>query len=696
MSVDASFADKRMWTTLKTNSDSNRSAFARLFALSFRRPWALTGIIASSLMVALLWGANIGTLYPMVEIVFKGDSIPEYIDREIESESAMVRSIRLENRRLMRQSDGGSDLDSSANQATVRFNQQRIETKTASIRWMRRVSPTLHRWLPTTPFRTLVLVVVLLVGGTAIKLVALGFNIMLVQYVTGRMLLDLRALFFRKALSMDLDRFGENGSADLTSRMANDCAGVVGAAGILIGKVVREPLKMITCLCGAMMICPRLLILVAVFMPLMAFVTGKLGKSIRRSSRRAMEEMSQVFGTLSDAFAGIRVVKAYNTQSAERAKFRWVTAQYFRRSMKMSWYGTLARANNEFFGMTTVGLAILGGGYLVVNQQTHLLGLRMTDEPLNVGQMLLFFGLLIGASDPARKLSDVWASLQGGVAAAHRVCEILDEPVRVTQPNRPIDVARPHRHLSLDAVHFAYPSGPNVLCGIDLEIPHGQCVAIVGPNGCGKSTLANLFCRFDDPQSGTIQLDGVSMRDMDLRNLRRRIAIVTQRPVLFDDTIENNIRYGSPRADDHAVVRAAKLARADEFIRHKTPDGYATRLGSGGVRLSGGQMQRIALARAMLRNPDILILDEATSAIDVESETLIHEALGTFLTDRTGIMITHRPSSLALADRIVVIESGRVVDQGTRDDVLRRNRFLQSLCGGLIDETSPEPWGKAA
>jgi ATP-binding cassette subfamily B protein/subfamily B ATP-binding cassette protein MsbA len=442
------------------------------------------------------------------------------------------------------------------------------------------------------------------------------------------------------------------------------------------------------CLAGALFVCPRLLMLVLVLTPIVALVMHHLSRAIRRASRRAMEEMSQLYGMLNDAFAGIRVVKAFNTQAFERAKFNRGISAYYRKSMKMAFYNTLARSSSEMLGMATVGLAILAGGYLVVNKQTHLLGIRMSDQPLNVGQVLMFFGFLIGASDPARKLADVWSGLQRGIAASARVYEVIDQPVRVRDPARPINTPRPHQHIHFQDVSYQYPSGPQVLRGIDLSIRHGETIAVVGPNGCGKSTLVSLMCRFDDPQGGCIRLDEARVDQLRIRDLRRRIALVTQRTVLFDDTIENNIRYGSPGADSHAVVRAAKLAFADEFIRRKTPSGYDTILGVGGMRLSGGQMQRIALARAFLRDPDILVLDEATSQIDLESEQLIHQALQRFLTDRTGLMITHRPTSLAMADRIVVIESGRIVDSGCHEELIERNRFYQSLCGGSMRKSA--------
>ena len=655
--------------------------FGRVLKIALRKRWSLLGVLASSLLIAMLWGANIGTLYPMVEVVFQGESIPEYAERRIRESDEVVRTLDDElasiNEKLAVQS--GQARQSLLVQAEA--IEAKREVYAHSVDYLRRFQPWIDAYAPDGPYNTLILVVTFLLIGTGIKLIALMSNLLLVQNIAEKTSLELRSEFFRKALKLDLDSFGDNGSANLTSRLTNDISHVAGGLNILLGRLIREPLKMIVCLSGAVLVCPRLLLLVLVVVPILGIIMAQLSRAIRRSSRRAMEEMSQLYGMLNDAFAGIRVVKAFSTQGKERAKFHLGSEKYYQKSMKVAFYNTFARSSSELFGIATVSLAILAGGYLVVNRETHLLGMQMSSKPLSVGEILMFFGFLIGASDPARKLSEVWTGLQKGVAAADRIYEIIDQPIRVTEPNHPRTSSRGTATIHFDRVQFKYPHGPEILRGVDLKISQGQTIAVVGPNGSGKSTLVSLLCRFDDPQSGRVELNGVPINEMRLRDLRRRMALVTQRTVLFDDTIENNIRYGTPGATSNEVMEAAKLAFADDFIRNKTPSGYQTRLGSEGIRLSGGQMQRIALARAFLRNPDILILDEATSQIDLESEQLIHSALDSFLANRTGIMITHRASSLMLADRIVVIESGQVADIGKHHELIGRNRFYQSLCG---------------
>ncbi len=659
--------------------------FLRVLRIAARQRVAMASCVLTSLLIAMLWGLNIGALYPVVEVVFKGDGLPSYFASKVADTQQKILKQDLDIDKLHQTIFKTTASEQRAKlESELRYAKFARDANVYTLSWYQWIKPSIDQYAPSKPYPTLLAIIGLLMAGTVIKLLALSANLLIVQTITERTTMALRAIFFRHALHLDLDEFGDTGSAQLTSRLTNDVGHISNGINTLLGRLVREPLKMAVCVGGAAFICWRLFIFVIVVLPLVALVTHHLSRSIRRASKRVMDEMSQMYGMLNEAFAGIRLVKASNTQAMERARFGRGLQTYYRRSMKMAIYNTAARGASEFLGTSVVCLAILAGGYLVVNQQTHLLGLRMSVLPLEVGQVLLFFGFLIGASDPARKLSEVWSNLQRGMAAAERVYEVIDRPVRVLNPLVAESVARPHRLIRLADLHFRYPAGPPVLRGIDLTIRHGETIAIVGPNGCGKSTIVSLLCRFDDPQQGQVMLDDVPLNQLRIRDVRRRIGLVTQRTTLFDDTIENNIRYGSSGATSEDVIRAAKMAYADEFIRHKTPDGYATVLGNRGVRLSGGQMQRVALARAFLRNPDILILDEATSQIDLESEHLIHQALGKFLVDRTGILITHRPSSLAMADRIVVLDAGQIADSGQHAELIARNRFYQSLCGEAV------------
>jgi ATP-binding cassette subfamily B protein/subfamily B ATP-binding cassette protein MsbA len=291
----------------------------------------------------------------------------------------------------------------------------------------------------------------------------------------------------------------------------------------------------------------------------------------------------------------------------------------------------------------------------------------------------VFYGFLIGTSDPARKLSSVVGSIQAGAAAADRVYAVLDQQPTIVDRTAARRLTTSTRDIEFRSVHFHYRAGEPVLKGIDLKIPFGETLAIVGPNGCGKSTLAKLMLRFYDPTQGSVHIGGVDLRQQKLRDLRRQIGTVTQHTWLFDDTVMNNIRYGRPHASDSEVISAARLAHADHFITHVLEHGYETQIGEAGGRLSGGQRQRIALARAILCDPAILILDEATSQVDVESEQLTHQALQQFKAGRTIMLITHRLTTLSLADRILVMDDGRISDLGTHDELVARCELYRRL-----------------
>jgi ATP-binding cassette subfamily B protein/subfamily B ATP-binding cassette protein MsbA len=303
----------------------------------------------------------------------------------------------------------------------------------------------------------------------------------------------------------------------------------------------------------------------------------------------------------------------------------------------------------------------------------------LCDRPLDLPSLLIFYGLLIGTTEPARKLSEIFNSIQAGLAAADRLYPLLDQSPSIVSAPVPRLLATPHRQLCFENVDFHYVPGTPVLHGIQMTVHFGETIAIVGPNGCGKTTLVQMIPRFFDPVHGRVRLDDVDLRNLRLRDLRQRIGIVSQQSALFDDTVYNNILCGRSDACEAEVVAAAERARAHRFIVDKLSDGYRTVVGTGGNRLSGGQRQRVALARAILRDPEILILDEATSQIDLESEQLIHQALEEFSRGRTVFLITHRLATLSLADRILVMNAGRIEDLGTHQQLMQRCALYQRL-----------------
>jgi ATP-binding cassette subfamily B protein/subfamily B ATP-binding cassette protein MsbA len=502
---------------------------------------------------------------------------------------------------------------------------------------------------------------------------------MLVADLEQRLTFDLRRAFFHRALRMDQAAFGDERTSGLLSRFHADIGFVTAGQKALFGSAMREPLKMLACLLGASLISWRLLVFSLLLTPLTAFLIRRLALSIKRANRRSLEEFSHLFGVLTEAFNGIETVQAFTLEPFQRSKFYRASKECFRKGMKIAFYNALTKPVTEVFGIGVICLALLSGAYLTLNHQTHIFGVRMTDRPIDIELLLVFYALLIGATEPARKLSDVFNSLQAGVAASERLFPLLDRAPGIVSPESPVAVPSPFRKIVFDDVNFHYTPGRPVLLDLSLQIGAGETVAIVGPNGCGKTTLLNLLPRFCDPTTGRVRLDDTDIRQVHLKDLRSRIGLVTQRSLLFDDTVYNNIRHGRMDASQADIVRAAKQAKADRFIIEKLRDGYDTVIGTGGSNLSGGQRQRLALARAFLRDPEILILDEATNQIDLESEQLIHQALEQFAKNRTVIIVTHRLSTLALADRIVVMDHGRIEDVGSHEQLLARCEVYRRL-----------------
>jgi ABC-type multidrug transport system fused ATPase/permease subunit len=399
---------------------------------------------------------------------------------------------------------------------------------------------------------------------------------------------------------------------------------------------------------------------------------------MRRAVRRSLESMSNIYKILQEAFQGIVVVKAFTTERHERRRFFLETKSLYKKSVKVATIDALSDPVLEMLALSTVSIALLAGSYLVLKRTIFLnLGifqLQLAARPMTIVDLLYLYATLAGISDPVRKMANVHSRIQRAAAAADRICGLMDRRPQVVDAPRAICLPRHRAQIEFEGVYFSYNERNPVLRGIDLKVRHGETIALVGPNGCGKSTLMNLLPRFWDVQAGALRIDGHDVRDLQLRSLRAQIGMVIQETILFEDTIARNIAYGNRHASNEAIVAAAQRAYAHQFIS-SLPKGYDSVIGERGLGLSGGQRQRIALARAMLRDPAILILDEATSAVDIQDEALIRKAIEEFARGRTTFLITHHLGSLQFADRIVLLNTGRIEAVGT-DAELRRNSSL--------------------
>jgi len=627
-------------------------------AMTYWRTLTLATLL--SIGVAALWGGNIGALFPVIKVTLAGESLQQWLERDIRASEDKIAKLEAQRAKLRQQAQAAPLAETKALNLKIGQLDMQLDSEHAAVASSQRFKP-YARFLPNDPFQTVVLVICVLVVSTGIKHVFLLGNTMLIAHVSNNVARNIRLHIFDKAMAMDRGGFLGYGTSGFTAHITYNTDMLSNGIMSLLGGAVREPLKIMSCLIGACLISWRLLVLSLIVTPVVVFLIVWLNRRVKSVCRRMFEKAAGLHHVMLEAFNSIQTVQAYNMEDVERKRFGVATFDMLLISMKTVFYNALTRPITELLGIGMVGTTVVIGAYLVLYQETHLFGVRITDRPLGISSMLVFFGLLIGASDPVRKMSAVFSGINMGTIAADILYQILDRPSLIQSPPNPKPVASPHSTLELSDLWFAYRDEEYVLRDVNLSIPYGTKMALIGPNGSGKSSLINLICRFYDPQRGALRIDGVALRDMDLTDLRGRIGLVTQQTELFNESIRYNISYGSVDADDQQVIAAAKLAHAHEFIMD-FPEQYETLVGQAGQRLSGGQRQRIALARAILKDPEILILDEATSQIDAESEQLINDVLTEFSHGRTLIMITHRASNLHLADRVLHLDHGRLIE----------------------------------
>jgi subfamily B ATP-binding cassette protein MsbA len=645
--------------------------------------------LACSFLVALFWGANLSAIYPALTVLLDGKTLVQWVEDSKKHELEQIKLIKdaietvehtvqhLEDERRTKPR-AGLDARLAERRGELARRQAELSSRERKLAWYAWMEPTVRQYTPATPIKTLCLLMAVMIFGVALK----GLFDFLQEYLaTGVVQLaifDLRNHFFRRSLHLDLTHFSEHGTHDLMARGTNDLDTLYNGMKALYGKVMMEPLKVVSCLAFAWMFNWRLTLLTIVLFGVAPVVIGSVGRYLKRVSRKNLESVGKIYKILHESFLGIRVVKAFAMERYERTRLFRENKRYYQQAMKLNRTEAMSSPILEFLSITAIGLAILCGSYLVLTGEKAIWGVKLTDDPIDRSMLLTFYALIAGMFDPLRKMMSVYGRVQRGVAAADRVFNAIDRESRVPQKPRAPGLPTHRREIEFDSVSFGYLPGRTVLNGVNLRVPFGETIALVGPTGCGKTSLINLLPRFYDPVAGTVRIDGVDVRDVSLKSLRRQMGIVTQQTLLFDDTIFNNIAYGDRNADRERVIAAAKAAYAHKFIED-LPHGYETTIGELGATLSGGQCQRIALARAILRDPPILILDEATSSLDLESEALIHRALAQFTKGRTTFIVTHRLSVLDIADRIVVVSNGRVEAVGTQDDLLRASGTFRRL-----------------
>ena len=660
-------------------------SFFKVVLLSLRYKWSIIGSVACAVMISLLWSMSITTIFPIVKIVVQDETAISWVASEIKDGHATVATVNGEIAEMMRDIGIASPEEALKLGLKLNMKQDRLKSEIGRVAYYEdTIQPIVNQYAPTSAFETLVWSISFLLVVSVLKGFFLVGSAFLTARVASKTVMDLRRIYYRKALELDQRRIDRVGTSNIMTHLSHNMLMVNGGLRMFYGKCIREPMKMVTCLICAAWISLPLLLISLVMVPAGGLLIRFLSRRMKNSTQSEMNGMSDVFQSLIETFHAVKTVRIFNRERTERRRFKKCSELLYQMSLRISFYDSLLRPITEVLGIISISIALLAGAYLVLNQQTHLFGdwLKITNTPLKPEQLILFYALLAGASDPARKMTEVVNVLIRGGTAGENLHKTYDVEHHVDYPRPPTPMPLHSQSIEFEDVIFTYKPREPVLRKVNLTVPYQQTLAIVGGNGCGKSTLMHLLARFYDPNRGTVRIDGVDLKEVNPRKLRRQMAWVTQDSQLFQGTLWENIAYGSRNATDQQIMQAAKIARLPDFV-DTFQNGYQTIVGDDGGQLSAGQRQRVALARAIVADPRIFILDEATSQIDGKTEGLIHDELAEFIKSRTTIIITHRRSSLSLADRVVVMQRGRIVHDSSvanadKDSLQFQNLFARS------------------